>query len=245
LRVVFFDATVWRYTITGVSKIIKEGVFKADETGLRFKAMDPSHVIMIDLFFPSESFEEYEIEEEEKLGINLEEFSKVLRRARKDDKLELKSLKDKIEVIFRGHFNRRFIEPLLQLEYQELPEPRIEFKVDARMIADQLREAVRDIELMGDNIIFLTKDDKLLIYNESEIGKAAVELDVESGALLSIESDGEQKASYGLEYIESLLPAVQKAEIVKLEYSTDMPCKLTFELPQGARLVTYIAPRTG
>ncbi len=244
MKAVFFDATVWRYTITGISKIIKEGVFRASSDGLRLKAMDPSHVIMIDLYFPAESFEEYESQEEEHLGVNLEEFSKILRRAGSEDKLELSSRKDKMEIIFKGRFKRKFIEPLLELEYQDLPDPKIDFKADARMIADQLREAIRDIELMGDSVSFETRDNKLIIYNESEIGKAVVEMDVESGSLLSLENDGEQKATYGLDYINNLLPAVQKAEIARIQFSTDMPCKITFELPQGARLVAYIAPRT-
>ncbi len=245
MRAVFFDATVWRYTILGVSKVIREGVFKATEDGLRLRAMDPSHVIMVDLHFPADSFEEYELEGEERLGVNLEELGKILRRARKDDKLELKSEKNRIDIVFSGKLRRVFTDPLIDLEYQELPEPKIQFKADARMIADQLREAVRDVEIMGDSIYFETNgDDKLMVYTQGELGKAMVELDVESGALLSLESDGPQKAGYGLDYIENLLPAVQKAEIIRLEYSTDMPCKLTFELPQGARLVAYIAPRT-
>ncbi len=243
MKAVFFDATVWRYVITGVSKVIKEGVFKATDEGLRLKAMDPSHVIMIDLLFPPESFEEYEAEGES-LGVNLEELGKILRRARSEDRLELRSVEGALEIVFSGRFPRKFREPLLQIEEEELGEPKIPFKADARMVADQFREAIKDIEPLGDTVTFQSMEGKLLIMNESELGQAVVELDVESGSLISIETEGEQKSSYGLDYIENLLPATQKAEITRIQFSSEMPCKITFELPQGARLVAYVAPRT-
>lgn len=243
MKAVFFDATVWRYVITGVSKVIKEGVFKATDEGLRLKAMDPSHVIMIDLLFPPESFEEYEAEGES-LGVNLEELGKILRRARSEDRLELRSMEGALEIVLSGRFPRKFREPLLQIEEEELGEPKIPFKADARMVADQFREAIKDIEPLGDTVTFQAMEGKLLIMNESELGQAVVELDVESGSLISIETEGEQKSSYGLDYIENLLPATQKAEMTRIQFSSEMPCKITFELPQGARLVAYIAPRT-
>ncbi len=243
MKAIFFDATVWRYVITGISKVIKEGVFKATDEGLRLKAMDPSHVIMIDLLFPPESFEEYEASGES-LGVNLEELGKILRRARSEDKLELYSKDGSLEIVFSGRFKRLFREPLLQIEEEELGEPKIPFKADARMIADQFREAIKDIEPMGDTVTFHAVEGKLYIINESELGRAVVELDVESNTLISLELEEEQKSSYGIDYISNLLPVTQKAEVTRVQFSSEMPCKITFELPQGASLAAYIAPRT-
>jgi len=243
MRAVFSDALVWRYTITGVSKVIKEGVFKADENGLRLKAMDPSHVILVDLMFPADSFSEYSSEGEE-IALNLEEFSKLLRRAKTEDRLALELKGNQLEVSLLGRVKRKFLEPLIELETQEIGEPKIPFKVDARFMADQLREAVRDIEFIGDNFGIKAMDGKLLFFNESELGRAEVVLSTENDTLIALELEEEQQAYYSLDYIKSIVPAAQKAEIARLQFSSEMPCKITFELPQGAWLAVYVAPRT-
>jgi len=243
LRARFADATVWRYVITGISKVIKEGVFKADEDGLRLRAMDPSHVIMVDLNFPSSSFSEYEASGE-RIPLNLEELGKVLRRARSNDVLELYLEEDLLNIVFERGLVRRFGLPLIELEEGELGEPRVEFKAMAKMGAGHFREAIRDIEMVGDNLTMSTDGMALTLSNESDTGRAEVVLTRESGLLLSLESEGEQTSNYSLDYIAEILPAAQKADFVTIQFSTDMPCKITFELPQGGWLSAYVAPRT-
>lgn len=239
----FSDATVWRYVITGISKVIKEGVFKADEDGLKLRAIDPSHVIMIDLNFPSSAFTEYEASGE-KIPINLEELGKVLRRARSNDILYLQLEDNMLHVVFERGMVRRFGLPLIELEEEELGEPRLDLKASAKMVADHFREAIRDIEMLGDNLTFYTDGIRLVISNESEMGKAEIEMTREAGLLLSLESEGEQRSSYSLDYISGILPAAQKADFVTIQFAKDIPCKITFELPQGGWLSAYVAPRT-
>uniref|UniRef100_A0A7J3ZK86 DNA polymerase sliding clamp n=1 Tax=Fervidicoccus fontis TaxID=683846 RepID=A0A7J3ZK86_9CREN len=245
MRAVFSDASIWGYVFTGIAKVIKEGVLRAEVEGLRLKAMDPGHVIMIDLMFPADSFTEYTTEGE-RLGVNLAEFSKILRRAKSGDRLELATEEgNALEIVLHGRFLRKFREPLLDVEAEEIGEPKIPFKVDARMVADQLREAIRDIEPLGDILGMYATSSKLVFFNESELGRAAVEFSVEEGSLLSLEvEEEEQKAFYSLDYIASILPVAQKAEVVRVQFASEMPCKMTFELPQGAWLALYVAPRT-
>ncbi len=239
----FTDATVWRYVITGISKVIKEGVFRAEEDALKLRAIDPSHVIMVDLNFPSSAFSEYEASGE-RIPVNLEELAKVLRRARSNDVLELRLEGSLLNVWLLRGMKRRFGIPLIELEEEELGEPRLELKASAKMAADHFREALRDVEMMGDNLILYTDGMRLVIANESEMGRAEVELTREAGLLMSLESEGEQTSTYSLEYMESILPAAQKADFVTIQFANDMPCKITFELPQGGWLSAYVAPRS-
>ncbi|MDQ7081635.1 MAG: hypothetical protein Q9N34_00500 [Aquificota bacterium] len=51
-------------------KIIERGVFIADEEGLRLRAMDTSHVVMVDLFYPSSAFVEYNVSGEAEFGVS-------------------------------------------------------------------------------------------------------------------------------------------------------------------------------
>ncbi len=244
MKLVFFDARVWRYVISAISKIIEEGVFVVDpEKGFRFRAMDPSHVILLDLWFPTESFEEFEVDEKVDIGVSLEDVAKVLRRARKDDKLELSVEGNKFSLTLTGRGKRKFSVPILDVTAEEIPEPSLEFKAEARVMSDVYRDAVKDIELVGDVIRFEAREGELKISSTSELGEAEVILSVESGSLIEVNVEGEQAASYSLEYFSELASAARIADAIVIKFSSDMPALVEHELPQGAKFSFLIAPR--
>jgi len=123
LRLKFREASVWKYSIVAISKIIEEASFKINEEGLRLKAMDPSGVALVDFFIPASAFYEFEVPREVTLGVNMEDLAKVLRRAKKGDELVLEFQQaGRIGVYLEGKGSRRFILPSIELPYQELPE---------------------------------------------------------------------------------------------------------------------------
>jgi proliferating cell nuclear antigen len=243
LRLVFMDARVWRYVVTAVSKTISEAVFKASEEGFSLRAMDPSRITMVDLFFPSTAFDEYSVEGVEELGVNMEDLARILRRAGKEDQLELESAGDRLAIVFRGKSTRKFVIPLLSLEAEELPEPRIELKAKARMLSTIFREIIKDLEPIGDMVTFELGPEKLVARSVSDLGEAEVELTLESGNLIEAEAEGVERASYSLDYFSDIVTAAQAADLVTLHLGTDMPCRIEYSLPQGARLDFYVAPR--
>ncbi|AEM38054.1 proliferating cell nuclear antigen PcnA [Pyrolobus fumarii 1A] len=242
-RLVFFDARVWRYVISAISKVIEEGVFVIDNDGFRFRAMDPSRVLMVDLRFPPESFEEFEANERVEIGVNLEDVAKVLRRAVKDDKFVLEAEESKFSIIFLGRSTRKFVMPMLDVSAEDIPEPTLEFKATARLMSDVYRDMIKDLELIGENIKFYTDGQKFVASSSSELGEVEVEFSIESGSLLELEAEGEQSAMYGLEYFSDLASAARVADAIVIKFSSDMPAEITHELPQGAKFSFIIAPR--
>jgi len=47
-RIKIADAKLWKNLIGAISTLIDEGSFNADRDGIKLRAMDPSHVAMID-----------------------------------------------------------------------------------------------------------------------------------------------------------------------------------------------------
>jgi len=119
LHLRFSDARTWRYMMASIEKILDDGVFVANEEGLMLRALDPSRVVMVDLFYPSDSFSIYEVEGDEfSFGVSFNVFSRVLRRAKKDDQLELRVDESFIDVKFVGRGSRRFRIPQISLSYE-------------------------------------------------------------------------------------------------------------------------------
>ncbi|RLF23390.1 MAG: DNA polymerase sliding clamp, partial [Thermoprotei archaeon] len=48
---------------------------------------------------------------------------------------------------------------------------------------------------------------------------------------------------YSLDYLSDMMKAYQLSDILTIEYATNKPLALTFDLPGGGRLTFYLAPR--
>lgn len=245
MKLLFSDARVWRYVVSAIGKIIEEGVFVVNEEGFRLRAMDPSHVVLIDFHVPNTAFDVFEVEKEEHIGVNFEDVARIMRRATKEDQLELSTEGSKFSISFIGKSIRKFVLPQLTLGVEEIPdiEAKLEFKAHVRMMSDVFNDLVKDLEPVGKDLILHVQEDKFVARTSSDIAEAEIEMSVESGSLLELNVEEESKAGYSLDYFSDIAGASKAADTVSLYFSTDMPCKLEFELPQGARLRFYVAPR--
>ncbi|ABM81459.1 proliferating cell nuclear antigen (pcna) [Hyperthermus butylicus] len=244
MKLVFFDARIWRYIVSAISKVIEEGVFVVDpEEGFLFRAMDPSHVIMLNMRFPRDSFEVFEVDSKVELGVNFEDVAKVLRRASKEDKLEITSDGNTVSFAFIGKGYRKFTLPLLDITAEELPEPQLEFKAIVKVMSDVYRDAIKDVELIGDVIRFIASQDEFKVVSSSDIGEAEIIYTRESGSIIEMEVEDTQQASYTLEYFSDLSGAARVADTITIKFSSDMPALIEHELQQGAKFSFLIAPR--
>ena len=242
-KVTFANARVWRYMMNAIGKIVEEAACTFTKEGLRLRAMDPSHVTMIDLHIPVEAFDEYEVEEGDTITFTLDDVVKVLRRATKHDALTLGWESGKLMITLSGRLERTFKIPMPSIEVAKLPEPKITFNVKARMLSKNLRDSIKDVEPVADIITLEAKENEFSIVGRSERGEAKVILTVESGALLDLEVKEDSKASYSVDYVSDTLPVAQVADVVEVEFSTNMPCRIKYELPGGGSLAFIIAPR--
>ena len=117
------DAKLLRDMATAISILVDEATFKIDPEGLKLRAMDPSRVAMIDFEWPKSLFQEYVSTEPTKICLNISELLKLLKRAGKDEAVEL-SLDDKtgrLLVTITGKYSRNFTMPTLEASEEEVP----------------------------------------------------------------------------------------------------------------------------
>jgi len=242
-RITFANARVWRYMMNAIGKIVEEAACTFGDEGLRLRAMDPSHVAMIDLLIPTEAFEEYDVGKGESITFTLEDINKVFRRVGKHDSLTLEWGEGRLAIALSGRLERTFRIPMPTIEVSELPEPKLEFHVKARMLSKNLREGIKDVEPVADVITLTASSEGFKITGRSERGEAQIILTVESGALLELEVKEESTANYSIEYLSDTLPAAQISDVAEVSFSTNMPCMIRYELPGGGYLSFIIAPR--
>jgi len=241
---VFSDAREWRYIIESIAALIEEATFVVTPEGVKLRALDPSRVAMVDLELPSTAFEEYSCEAETRVGVNFDDMKKILKRCKKDDKVEYEVAGGKLKIKIIGKATRSFVLPLIDIGAETLPTPRVAFTARVKLLSDAVEEAIRDAEVIADTVKLEASEEMFAIKAMSDKGDLEVQFGRESGSLIEYEVTEPAVASYSLEYMGDIVKKSAKiADLVTIEFATNKPVALTFEIPLGGRLVYYLAPR--
>jgi proliferating cell nuclear antigen len=240
------NAKLWRDLTNTLSTLIDEAIFNINPKGILLRQMDPSHVAMIDFEWPSTVFDGYECEKELKLSVNITEMLKLLRRVSSDESIELSIDKDsgRLNINLKGKHTRTFKMPTLQPIGEEIPTPKVTFKAKIRMTTSSLKDAIEDASIVSDHVRFEATTENLLLKGDGIMGSVSVEIGRESDSVLNFEISEVSKAMFSLNYLSDIVKAASAvSEIVTIEFSTDMPVKLDFEMQQEGKLQYYLAPR--
>ena len=245
-RVRVADAKLLRDMTTAISILIDEATFNLTQEGLKLRAMDPSRVAMVDFEWPKTVFDEYACTEPMKMCINISEMLKLLRRAGKDESVEL-ALDEKtgrLQVTIRGKYVRTFNMPTLEAMEEEVPTPKVSFNVSAKATTEGLREAIEDASLVSDHVRIEADNEKLVLHATGDLMGATIELKKGSDALLNLEAKEPSKATFSLSYLSEIVKAaVATSDVATIEFSTDMPIRLDFQQQKEGKLTFYLAPR--
>ena len=78
----------WKKAIDAISSFISEGNFHFSDSGIFFKAIDPSQILLVNLFMDKKHFDSFSVEPTF-VGVDLVELSKIMARSLPTDKLRI------------------------------------------------------------------------------------------------------------------------------------------------------------
>lgn len=244
MKVVYGEATAFKSLIEALSKLVDEALIRFTSDGMVLKALDPARVSLISITIPSSAFEEYDVEGESKFGFNTTNLLKIIKRAKKGETLEISIVEDKVELTFRGTTTKRFKFLNLDIAEVEVPEASLEFKVQASIVSDPLKNAIKDAETVGDTVEFQAEsEEELIIRGVGGESVAETRISSESGALISLKVEEPSKSSYAIEHLKAVLALTKVADTVDVEFSSGMPLKLSFNLSPEGRVDFLLAPK--
>jgi len=245
-KVKMADAKLWKDLMTAISTLIDEATFNITPNEITLRAMDPSHVAMIDFAWPKTSFEDYICDQPTKLCVNISEMLKLLRGVGSGESIELfiDEQSGRLNMQLKGKYTRTFSLATLDTVGEEAPTPKITFNAKTKLTTEVLKQSMDDASTVSDHVSLEASADKLVIKATGDLGSAKIELDKTSEALLGIEVKEEAKATFSLSYLTEIIKAASTtSDVATMEFSTNMPIRLDFELPQGGRLQYFLAPR--
>lgn len=232
------EARLWRDIVNTVSSIIEEAPFEVKEQGIYMRAMDPSHISMLDIEIPKEMFDEFSIDKEISLGIDMDEMRKIMYRAKPSDILVMKAEESKIHMTFIGESKRKFGLPIIDVLEKRSKLPEIPFTTTVKLNSDIFQDGIKDASVVADHITFEARKDSFLIKAQGDTSD--IETVNEKDSMIEYDVKEDAKATFNLSYLSDISKSIYGTMVIKL--GSDVPLMLEFDIDK-AKVKFILAPR--
>jgi proliferating cell nuclear antigen len=234
------NAKQLRNIIKAVCTLLQETDFAFSEEGVRIKSMDPSHAAMADLTIPKSAFTIYDPMTLGKTHMNLTDLTdKVLHRA-EDEPVTFTFNNEQVKVGFKK-LTRTYTKPLLEPSDEETPIPNLTFNAELQMETKTVKRMFDELAEAADNVYIKTEGNMILMVADTELSKLEFPISKEDYSFTIREPSN---AIYNLNYLTQIFKALPIiSDKVTLQWSQNMPLKITPNLDNGMELSFYLAPR--
>jgi len=241
-EILYYNSRLLRDAFEVLSRSMEELPLKI-ENGLRIREMNSGHTILADLHLPEEEFLEYSIggDGEKVPYVNLEHLMKALNRHR-DERIGLKTEGNRLLIRYPDT-KRTFWVPIEWEKARELLEPKL--CLQARLTLanpEELIAALKDIESNDfydfAAVVLTAEEDRVEVSAENVERRYSKVFDREDATIVS---SGRQRSCYSLNLLKSVLTT--RLGPVSLEWASDSPLQVTYQVGRGGTLRFMLAPR--
>lgn len=221
-----------------ISELVTEVKLKITKEGLSVTAIDPANVAMIYFKIPADLFSQFELQNDEILGINLENLKAVLRRCQMGSSLTLSKQDNTLQMGIQDKIRRDFTLSLIDLDIEEKDLPVWEFKSVIKMSSDSFVEVIEDCAIVSDACTFVAEPNKFTVEAKGPLNSARAQF---SSDEVEIHSDF-SAARFSLEYLSKFIKGAKISSNVSINFSDNHPMRVNF--PTGNVMLSFIlAPR--
>lgn len=243
-KAVMSDSSILRDSITTIGELIDEGIFKVNKNGLTLIAADRAMVAVIDFKLPATMFDEFQVDKEENIAVNMTNLVSVLKRTGGNEKLEIELKDNKLEITMKNSSKRKFTVPLLDISQEEIPPiNQLEFTAKAKIKGDILKNGIDDADIVSDSVIFEANKGIFAMRAAGDISATELVLEKGNDALLDLSATGSVKARYPLDYLKKMVKALKLANEINIRWSKDYPMRMDFVSVDKVSLGFVLAPR--
>lgn len=243
-KAVMSDSGLLKDSISTIGELIDEGIFKINKNGLSLIAADRAMVAVVDFKLPATVFDEFNVDKEQTIAINMTNLVSVLKRIGPNEKLELNLKDNKLEIIMTNSSKRKFTVPLLDISQEEIPPiDQLEFTAKVKVKADVLKSGIDDAIIVSDSIVLEAASNRFSMKATGDISSAELTLEKGNEALLDLNVTGIVKSRYPLEYLKKMIKASKLASEANLRWSKDYPMRMDFITVDKVSMGFILAPR--
>jgi proliferating cell nuclear antigen len=241
MRLTLADSKYFKESVSIISELVTEGTFKITPDNIELIAMDPANVAMVVFRLMGSTFTEYDVKEQELLGINLNNLKQVLRRSKANEQITLEIEENKLKITLKGTNTRTFHLPLIDVEEKEQKVPDLKFTAVIETDSSLLNEAIEDADIVGESVSFIAEAKRFVVSATGDLNKANIDIDASDGTKINVQDKA--KSKYSIEYLKKMIQGSKLSETVTISFSKDYPLKLEYKEPDAVQLMFILAPR--
>lgn len=228
-------------TVVDATAILVDEVklhFTPDEMYAR--AVDPAHVGMIDFKLKEDAFEEYDVEEEVEVAVDLEKVKGMLKLPATEDVICLEQQEEGRLIVKIGNLTRHMT-LLDTAEMSDAKIPSLDLDTEVVVNADEVYRGVRASEAVSDHIALSASPDGFELSAEGDTD--TVNLAIPKTQLVSLECEEQVRSLFSLDYFSDMIKSA-KSDQITFKLGTDYPVKMAFKIADGDGDISYLlAPR--
>ena len=211
-----------------VGALVDEAKMNVSEDGIQVKAVDPSHVAMIEANLVKSAFDSYEAAPVE-MGIDVDKFKTVLSVAGKEDMVDMEK-DDSLNrlVVNIGNLTRAM--PLLDTSGMPDPKvPSLDLPASISVSVNEIAQGLKASKSVSDHIALSTTKDSFRLVCEGD-NQNKVDLSLGKDQLEKLDSSEDATSLFSLEYFALMVNSLPSDRILHINLGSDLPVKVDADL---------------
>ena len=211
-----------------VGSLVDEAKLNVSEDGIQIKAVDPSHVAMIETNLVKSAFDSYEASVME-MGLDIDKFKNVMTVAGKEDMVELEKDNDLNRLVVNiGNLTRAM--PLLDTSGMPDPKvPSLDLPASVSVVVGEIGQGLKASKSVSDHIALSTTKDTFRMVCEGE-NQNSVDVSLGKDQLEKLDSSEDATSLFSLEYFALMVNSLPSDRILHINLGSDLPVKIDADL---------------
>jgi len=233
-----------------------------DTEKMYIQTMDAAHISILEIMLPKAWFCEYKMmgpnaaTASYNIGISVAVISKILNARDKTQSIRMEYDQEADKMYFHmfskeeagvvGSFDRHFEAPLMELEYEPMGIPEIEYQIEFSLPSMIFYTIIHQLRGFGDNLDMECNESKIcLTATTQESGRMSVDIRIDDLVEFAIEEGCEMHSSYALQYLTSMVAYGKFAKHTTIKMHSDYPLRIDYMLDDLGEVKYYLAPKIG
>jgi len=247
MKVTFPQAKEIKNILPAIVSFLSEGTFKANKDGIFLSSLDPANVAVILLDMYPNMFTEYDVQDEEKFTINLEDLKKIMTKVALKNQIswEIDKEKNKFVLTVYGKAKKLFTLPLIESEGSFMDLPNLELPVKVEMDSKAFYDIIDSAKVIADEIKVVADPDgpKVSFIAEGELKDMRIDLTPQDESVLSMEVPSKAMARYSIDYLYKLSKVARISDTLTFKFDSGKPIWIDYKSVDKFRFGFVLAPR--
>ena len=222
------------------STLTDEVTICLDREGLTIRTMDPSHVALIDIAMPENMFEKYEVNQDSKIGLRIDEVLKLVKEFDKNSWLEFQVKDDNLII---SHDALSYTIKLIESYANDTPLPKIPYDSFISLKGNDVKKHLSKLNVVSDYIKISIAGQICTLNGKGDNGECNIKLEKGMEQVIDIQTNDFSEGSYSIEYLSPYFKAMLSNYTHQLEFSSNKPLRIVSKILNTGTINFYLAPK--